>query len=366
LNRGVLSIVGLINKDDEEVAGLIRIAIDAMGGDQAPGAIVQGSVAALGSRDDLHIALVGRQSSIEKALRGLTYPQQRLSIVHADDVISGNDDPGLAIRGKKGSSMVVALQMVSSDQADAVLSAGNTGALMAGGLLLLGRLKGISRPALLAVLPGFAGDPVVVLDVGANMDARPEQLVQYAFMGRIYAQKLLGKAEPRVALLNVGTEANKGNSQVKKAHALFKELVPGFCGNIEGTGFFFGAADVVICDGFIGNIFLKITEGLARGVLGQLKQEFGFSFRYRLGAALLRPVFFRLRAKLDDSEYGGAPLVGVKGLCIKCHGSSKARSIEQAILCQAYPFVKDRVLDLFQEALAVTASLEKGEDVEQL
>ena len=342
---------------------MVRIAMDAMGGDFAPGAIVQGAAAALSRRSDLHISLVGRREILEKELRDLSYPAERLHLVHAPEIIGNNDNPGLAIRGKKGSSMVTALQMVRSGEADAALSAG-IGAFMAGGLLFLGRLSGISRPALLAVMPGFGGDPVVLLDVGANMDARPEQLVQYAFMGRIYAEKILSRPSPRVALLNVGTEPQKGNSQAKKAYALLKEYVPGFCGTIEGTDIFTGAADVIVCDGFVGNIVLKNTEGLARGILGQIKAECGASARYRLGAGLLKPALLRLRAKLDDSEYGGAPLVGVKGLCIKCHGSSRARSIEQALLRQAYPFVKGRVLELFQEALAETACLGKGEAID--
>lgn len=343
---------------------MIRIAIDAMGGDFAPGAIVQGAVAALSARDDLHIMLVGRREQIGEALKGFSYPAERLKVIHAEEVICGDDDPGLAIRGKKESSMVSALQLVRGGEADAALSAGNTGAFMAGGLLFLGRLSGISRPALLAVMPGFGGDPVVVLDMGANMDARPEQLVQYAFMGRIYAQKILGRPAPRVALLNVGSEPNKGNSQARKAFSLLQEYVPGFCGNIEGTEIFFNAADVVVCDGFVGNILLKITEGLARGILGQMKQEFTAAGRYRLGAALLKPALLRLRSKIDDAEYGGAPLVGLKGLCIKCHGSSKARTIEQALLRQAYPFVQNRVLDLFQETLAEITCLGKEADSE--
>ncbi len=340
---------------------MVRIAMDAMGGDFAPGAIVQGAAAALSQRSDLHIILVGRREMLEKELQGLSYPAERLHLVHAPEIIGNNDNPGLAIRSKKGSSMVAALQMVRSGEADAALSAGNTGALMAGGLLFLGRLSGISRPALLAVMPGFGGDPVVLLDAGANMDARPGQLVQYAFMGCIYTEKILNRPSPRVALLNVGTEPQKGNSQAKKAYTLLKEYIPGFCGNIEGTDIFTGAADVIVCDGFVGNIVLKNTEGLARGILGQIKAECGASARYRLGAALLKPALMRLRAKLDDSEYGGALLVGVKGLCIKCHGSSRARSIEQALLRQAYPFVKGRVLELFQEALAETACLGKEE-----
>lgn len=340
----------------------MHIAIDAMGGDFAPGEIVRGAVAALQAKEDLRLSLVGQETRVLEALQGLSYPPERLTIVHAEEVIHGGDDPGLAIRGKKKASMVVALQMVREGQADAVLSAGNTGALMAGGLIFLGRLSGVDRPALLAVMPSFSGQAVVILDVGANMDARPEQLVQYAYMGRIYAQQLLGLAEPRVGLLNVGTEQRKGNAQVKKAFLLFQEYVPGFCGNIEGTDLFFNTADVVVCDGFVGNILLKISEGLSRGILGYLKEEFRRTARYRAGAALLLPAFRRLREKIDDTEYGGAPLVGVKGICIKCHGSSKARTIEQAVLRQVYPFVQNNVIDLFRKALLDTAGLAQGED----
>ena len=212
-----------------------------------------------------------------------------------------------------------------------------------------GRLSGISRPALLA-MPSFSGNPVVVLDVGANMDARPDQLLQYAFMGRIYAQQLLGYRNPRVALLNVGSEPNKGNSQLKKTYPLFTEHVTGFCGNIEGDSFFFGAAEVVVCDGFVGNVLLKAAEGVARGMLGDLKKGLSSSLRNRLGAALLMPALLRIKDKVDDTEYGGAPLVGIKGVCIKCHGSSRAVTIEQALIKQVFPFVRNRVIGKFQDA----------------
>ncbi|HSW35813.1 MAG TPA: phosphate acyltransferase PlsX, partial [Candidatus Limnocylindrales bacterium] len=297
------------------------------------------------------IILVGRQSELEKSLVGLVYPEKRVEIRHAEDIIQCDDDPGLTIRRKTNSSMVTAMQMVRSGEADAILSAGNTGALMAGGLLFLGRLNGISRPALLTLMPSFRGKSVLFLDVGANMDAKPEQLLQYAFMSRIYAQQILGCSEPRIALLNVGVEPNKGNSRMRKAFTLFDEHVPGFCGNVEGTDIFFGAADIVVCDGFVGNILLKTAEGLSRAILGYFKQGISTKVSYKLGALLLKPVFHDLRDKVDDSGYGGALLLGVNGLCIKCHGSSKARSIEQALLIQAYPFVKKDVIKQLQEAL---------------
>lgn len=335
----------------EEVISLVRVAVDAMGGDYAPAEIVDGALSALTYLEDLHLVLVGKENDIKKSLEKKNYPKKRVEICHADEVIMCDDDPGLSIRNKKESSMVKALHLVRSGDADATLSAGNTGALMAGGLLFLGRMSGISRPALLTPMPSFSGKPVLFLDVGANMDARPEQLLQYAHMGRIYAQQILGYKEPRIALLNVGSEENKGNNQIKKAYSLFSEHLEGFCGNVEGTDVYFNAAEVVVCDGFVGNIFLKTSEGLSRAILTYFRQEIPGKLRYKLGALLLQPVFLNLREKIDTSGYGGAPLLGVNGLCIKCHGSSKAKSIEQALLKQAYPFVKKKVTDQLQKAL---------------
>ncbi len=330
---------------------MVKVALDVMGGDYGPGEIINGALAALNDIANLHLNLVGIEEEIEAQLGGVDYPSERLTVHHAPEVIHCHDDPGLSIRSKKNSSMVKALQMVRSGDAEVALSVGNTGALMAGGVLFLGRLKGINRPALLTSMPSFSGQPVLFLDVGANMDARPQQLLQYAFMGRIYAQQLLGCSEPRIALLNVGIEPNKGNSLIKKTYALFHTHLPGFCGNIEGTQAFFGKADVVVCDGFVGNIFLKTSEGLSRAILGFFRQEIPTSFRYKLGALLLQPVFLNLREKIDDSGYGGAPLLGVKGLCIKCHGSARARSIEQALKKQAVPFIRKKVAAQFQDAL---------------
>ncbi len=342
---------------------MVRVAIDAMGGDHAPEALITGALAALATLEDLHIFLVGRDEEIKKVLEKKEYPPGRIEIRHADEVIEADDDPGLSIRRKKQSSMVKALQMVRSGEAEAFLSAGNTGALMAGGLLFLGRIGGISRPALLTPMPGFHGQPVLFLDVGANMDARPEQLLQYAYMGRIYAQQILNNPEPRVALLNVGIEANKGNNQVRKAYDLCLKHVPGFYGNIEGTDVFLNTVDVVVCDGFVGNVFLKSAEGLSRTILNFFRQEIKEKFRYKMGAMLLQPVFYKLRHEIDDSGYGGAPLLGVNGLCIKCHGSSKAISIEQALLKQVYPFVEKDVAGKFQASLEdLAGQLDGGEN----
>ncbi len=340
---------------------LVKVAIDAMGGDYAPTEIISGALSALKFFDDLNLVIVGQEEKIWEVLSTFNYNEDRVEIRHAAEVIKSDDDPGLSIRNKKNSSMVKALQMVRAGEAHAVLSAGNTGALMAGGVLFLSRLSGISRPALLTPMPSFKGNPVLFLDVGANMDSRPEQLLQFAHMGRIYAQQILGYKKPRVALLNVGSETNKGNNQVRQAHALFENLLPGFCGNVEGTEVFFNAAEVVICDGFVGNIFLKTSEGLSRAILSYFRQEIDKKLNYKLGAFLLKPVFLGLRNKIDTSGYGGAPLLGVNGLCIKCHGSSRARSIEQALIRQAYPFVQKDVTRKLQAALEELAG-----DIEEI
>lgn len=330
---------------------LIKVAVDAMGGDHAPREIVRGAVAALQAEEMLKLILVGRREQIETILGDLSYSAARVEIIHADEVIGGDDNPGLSVRRKKESSLVKALQLVKGGRADAILSAGNTGALMAGALLFLGRLPGVRRPALLTVMPGASGAPFVLIDAGANMDARPEQLLQYAFMGRLYAQKILGRPSPKVALLNVGAEINKGNNLVKKAFPLLQEYVTGFCGNVEGTDVFFDSADVIVCDGFVGNILLKTAEGLGRGLLGRLRQEMMLTVRHRAGAFILQPLLRKLYQELGYAGHGGAPLIGVKGLCIKCHGASRAPSIERAILRQLCPFVELGLEDLFRQSL---------------
>lgn len=330
---------------------MVILAVDAMGGDHAPREIVRGAAAALQKRQDLELILVGRREQVEEALEGVDYPSRRLRLIHAEEVIHGDDHPALAVRRKKRSSLVTAMQLVREGEADAVLSAGNTGALMAGALLFLGRLPGVSRPALLAVMPGFGGESFVLIDAGANMDARSGQFLQYAFMGRIYARKLLNRPAPKVALLNVGVERNKGNRQAKEAFPLLQEYLDGFCGNVEGTDLFSGAADVVVCDGFVGNALLKTVEGMGRAVFGRLARELALEQSSRADPSALQPALARLRHQVEGAGYGGAPLVGVKGLCIKCHGSSQARSIEQAVLHQAYPFVQLHLEDLFLEDL---------------
>lgn len=329
---------------------MLRLAVDAMGGDYAPSEIVKGVISAVNIAEDLEVFLVGSREAINKSMRK-EINSPRIKIIDTQEVIANNEDPGMAIRSKKNSSMLTAMHLVRDGEADAVISAGNTGALMGGGLLFLERISGIKRPALLTVIPTLEGEGTVVLDVGANMDAKPEHLLQYATMGQIYAREMLGKEKPRVALLNIGSEENKGNAQVKSAYQLFKEHIHNFVGNMEAKEIFQNVTDVLVCDGFAGNVLLKTIEGFSRDIFAYLRKEINKSFKARAASAMLLPVFKKVRATLDESEYGGALLIGVKGVCFKCHGSSRERAITQAILKQVYPFVYKRTNQKIEEAL---------------
>lgn len=322
---------------------MVRIALDVMGGDYAPGEMLQGGLLAVEEIDDLQLLLVGSQEQIQNYLDSVKYPRERVKIVSAPEVIGDDEAPVLAVRRKKNASLTTAVRLVKEELADAAVSAGNTGSLMAAGLLLLGRMANIERPALSACLPTFNGGNLVLLDVGANMDATAEQLFQYAVMGSVYAKEILGKYNPQVALLNVGTEESKGNEQVREAHSLLKMKLPGFVGNMEARDIFAGVVDVVVCDGFVGNILLKATEGLSSGIFGALREAFAADLRGKAGAVLLMPKLTMLKKRMDYSEYGGAPLLGVDGVCIKSHGSSKAAAIRSAIVRQAYRSVKSSI-----------------------
>jgi glycerol-3-phosphate acyltransferase PlsX len=305
----------------------MRIAIDAMGGDHAPKTVVLGAVKAARAYSDLHITLVGKEEEIRKYLTN----EERISILHADEVIEGTDEPVRAVRRKKNSSMVLMAQQVKEGQADACISAGNTGALMAAGLFVVGRIEGIERPALSPTLPTVDGKGFVMLDVGANVDAKAIHLYQYAVMGSIYAEKVRGISSPRVGLLNVGTEDGKGNELTKEVFRMLKGSNLNFIGNIEARDLLQGAADVVVCDGFTGNVALKTIEGTALSVFSMLKEQLTSSFTSKLAAAMLKPKLMGLKQQMDYSEYGGAALFGLKAPVIKAHGSSDENSIFNAI-----------------------------------
>ncbi|HWJ03936.1 MAG TPA: phosphate acyltransferase PlsX [Verrucomicrobiae bacterium] len=305
----------------------MRIALDAMGGDFAPGEIVSGAIQAAEAYPEVEIILVGETEAI-KGL-GLELPGN-ISIQQAGEVIGMDEHPATAVRKKKDASIVVATRLVKEGTADAVVSAGSTGAQMAAALFGLGRIKGIERPAIATVLPTAQGGKLV-LDVGANADAKPQHLYQYGIMGSIYAEKILRIPTPKVALLNIGSEETKGSELAVAAHELLKQAPINFVGNIEGREVPMGEADVVVCDGFVGNVVLKFAEGLASTLFGMIKEQLTASPLRKLGGALVKPGLKEIARMLDYAEYGGSPLLGVNGISIVCHGSSKAKAIKNAV-----------------------------------
>jgi glycerol-3-phosphate acyltransferase PlsX len=307
----------------------MRIAIDAMGGDHAPHAHVESALSAAVEWPDTHLILVG-DPGVLKPLLGNGAPSN-VSIEPALEVIGNDDEPVKAVRRKTDSSMVVAGRMVKEGRADAMISAGNTGALMAVGLLIVGRLKGIERPGLAPMFPSLDNVGVLALDMGANMDAKPEHLVQYALMGSLYRAKVHGIEQPRVGLLNVGSEAAKGNELTKAAFEMLQQAPINFVGNVESRDVLDRVCDVIVCDGFSGNIMLKAFEGAASTIFKLLREELTSSFTSKLAAGVLKPSFRRVRDRMDYNEYNGAPLLGVNGLVIKGHGSSDAKAMKTAI-----------------------------------
>jgi phosphate acyltransferase len=322
------------------------LAIDAMGGDHAPMEIVLGAMKAISHFQELHITLVGDESKINPLLTN----KERITVLHTEEVILGTDEPVRAVRRKKNASMVLATQLVADGKADACISAGNTGALMAAGLFVVGRIEGIERPALTPTLPTIDGDGFLLLDVGANVDAKPEHLLQYAIMGSIYSEKVRGIHKPRVGLLNIGTEEKKGNDLTKQAFELLKVAPINFIGNVEARDLLEGVADVVVTDGFTGNMVLKTIEGTALSVFKMLKGALNSSLKSKLAAAVLKPDLYQLKNKMDYSEYGGAGLFGLKAPVIKAHGSSDAQAIFSAIK-QASLMVEQDVTPLIKQAI---------------
>ncbi|MFS0727800.1 phosphate acyltransferase PlsX [Paenibacillus sp. 1P07SE] len=318
----------------------MRIAIDAMGGDHAPEAVVKGAIEAAAAWSDTTIVLVGDEARIQPLLASAP---ANIEVRHADDVIGPDEEPVRAVRRKKASSMVVAGTLVREGEADAMISAGNTGALMATGLLILGRIEGIERPALAPMMPTLDNVGLLALDLGANMDAKPEHMLQYGLMGSIYRQKMHGLAKPRVGLLNVGTEAKKGNEMTKAAYDLLAAAPIHFVGNVEARDVLTRGCDVLVCDGFVGNILLKAMEGTAGTVFGVLKEEFSRSWLTKLAAVIMLPKLREFRRKMDYKEHGAAPLLGVRGLVLKSHGSSDAVAILNAVR-QARTAVEGRLI----------------------
>ncbi|KPL61165.1 phosphate acyltransferase PlsX [Rossellomorea vietnamensis] len=324
----------------------MRLAVDAMGGDHAPKEIVLGVKRALREFNDIEVLLYGDEKQIKQYIT----PEDRLTIVHTDEVIEGTDEPVRAVKRKKNASMVLMAQAVKNGEADACISAGNTGALMTAGLFIVGRIDGIERPALAPTLPTLDGKGFLMLDLGANVDAKPEHLAQYAVMGSIYSEKVRGINNPRVGLLNIGTEDKKGNELTKKTFQLLKELPINFVGNVESRDLLDGPADVVVTDGFTGNMVLKTIEGTALSVFSMLKKTFTASTKNKLAAGLVKNDLKQLKNMLDYTEYGGAGLFGLKAPVIKAHGSSNEVALYNAMR-QAREMVKHDVSNTIKDAI---------------
>jgi phosphate acyltransferase len=333
----------------------MKIAIDAMGGDHAPKEIVLGALKAIDTFSDLEITLVGDENKINQYLK----KNDRISVIHTDEVISGTDEPVRAVRRKKNASMVLVAKEVSEGRADACISAGNTGALMAAGLFIVGRIEGIERPALSPTLPTIGGEGFVLLDVGANADAKPEHLVQYALMGSIYSQKVRGVQNPRVGLLNIGTEEKKGNELTKHTYERLQKADINFVGNIEARDLLDGIADVVVTDGFTGNMVLKTIEGTAMSILKMLKSALMSNLKSKIAAAVLKPNLIKVKTQMDYSEYGGAGLFGLKAPVIKAHGSSDSKAIFSAIR-QTREMIEHQVTQTIQKAVEKATEMDSN------
>ncbi|MBE5902396.1 MAG: phosphate acyltransferase PlsX [Lachnospiraceae bacterium] len=329
---------------------MTKVVLDAMGGDNAPGEIVRGAVNAVNDRKELSVILVGQEPVVKEELAKYSYPEDRITVCHAEDVIETAEPPVLAIRRKKDSSIVVGLKLVKEGKADAFVSAGSTGALLAGGQLLVGRLQGVERPPLAPLIPTEKGAALLV-DCGANVDARPSHLVQFAKMGSLYVEHVLGIQNPRVAIVNIGAEEEKGNQLVKETFPLLKEAEGiNFIGSIEARDIPAGAADVVVCEAFVGNVILKLYEGVGSTILHLMKQGLLSTLRSKIGALLVKPALKETMKRFDASQYGGAPLLGCKGLVVKTHGSATAKEVYNTLLqCKTFKEqnVNQKILECF-------------------
>lgn len=329
---------------------MINVALDAMGGDNAPGEIVKGAVDAVDSRSDIKVILVGKEDIVKKELNKYSYPQEQIEVVHASEIIETAESPVNAIRRKKDSSMVVGMKLVKEGAADAFVSAGNSGALMVGGQTIVGRIKGVDRAPFGALMPTAAGASLLI-DSGANVDVRSSHLVQFARMGSIYMEHVIGISKPRVGILNIGAEEHKGNALVKETFPLLKECRDiNFIGSVEARDIAQGAADVIVCDGFTGNVALKMYEGVGSTLIRQMKKGLMSSLRTKIGAILIKPALKGVLKVFDSSKHGGAPILGLKGLVVKTHGNATCVEIRNAII-QCVTFKEQEISEKIQECL---------------
>ncbi|KYH29917.1 MULTISPECIES: phosphate acyltransferase PlsX [Clostridium] len=321
----------------------MKIAVDGMGGDYSPHAVIEGCVEAVKEYKNIDIVITGPKDLISQELSKYEYNKQKITMLDAREIISNNEHPVMAIRRKKNSSIYKALELVKNKEADAVISAGSTGAFLAGATLVIGRIKGINRPALAPIMPGKNG-PFMIIDCGANAECKPINLVQFAQMGEVYFKNILNIKEPTIGLINIGSEEEKGNELTKEAYKLLKECSFNFVGNVEPREIPEGKVNVLVCDGFVGNTVLKMYEGVAGTIFTKLKEDIMASFRTKLGGMLLKPVFVKFKRDFDYKEYGGAAFLGVDGICIKAHGSSDSKAFKNAIK-QAIIFYDNKVIE---------------------
>ena len=327
---------------------MVKVAVDAMGGDNAPLEIVKGAVEAANENSKVKVCLVGAEDIIKKELKKYTYKKEQVEVVNATEVIETAEPPVMAIRKKKDSSIVKALQLVKSGECDAYVSAGSTGATLVGGQVIVGRLKGVERPPLAPLIPTNRG-VALLIDCGANVDARPSHLVQFAKMGSVYMESVMKIKNPRVAIVNIGAEEDKGNALVKETFPLLKECSGiHFIGSIEAREIPKGAADVIVCEAFVGNVILKLYEGLAGTLVGAIKKGLMSTFKSKIGAALALPALKKTLKSFDATAYGGAPLLGCNGLVVKTHGSAGAIEVKNSII-QCVTFKKQEINEKIKE-----------------
>ena len=331
----------------------VKVALDAHGGDNAPKEVVKGAINAIKDNQNLIVYLVGVEELIKKELEGVEYDAERLKIVNATEIIAMSEAPVAAIRKKKNSSIVVGMQMVKNKEADAFVSCGSTGAVLVGGQVIVGRIKGVDRPPLAPLIPtakGFA----LLIDCGANVDSKPINLLQFAKMGSIYMNKMMGVENPKVGIVNIGAEEEKGNALVKDSFPLLKGCPEiNFIGSVEARDIPSGDVDVIVCDAFVGNVILKLYEGLSATLISKIKESMLSNARSKIGGALVKPALRGTVKSFSSSEYGGAPLLGLKGLVVKGHGNSKAKEIKNA-LNQCIRFKQSGMLELMSESFAIT------------
>lgn len=326
----------------------VCVAVDAMGGDFAPIEIVKGAVEAVNEKNHISVILVGKEDRIKEELSQYSFDQNAIRIVHAEEVITNDEAPVMAIRSKKDSSIVVAMNLVKQTEADAFVSAGSTGAILVGGQLMIGRIKGIERPPLAPLIPTMKGVSLLI-DCGANVDARSSHLVQFAKMGSIYMENIVGIKNPKVAIVNIGAEEEKGNMLVKETFPLLKNCNEiNFIGSIEARDIPNGLADVIVCEAFVGNVILKLYEGVGSAFMTKIKSGLMRSMRSKIGAFLVKPALKETLKDFDASRYGGAPLLGLKGLVVKTHGSSKSLEVKNSII-QCAAFKEQRINEKIKE-----------------